>query len=81
MLTQSNHQLQEAVAQSNEVSKGFGDEVSREIDFFRALKGSDFRGFLGDYAKAQTTFHRKNAEMWDEAILKIGNYTIVPLQQ
>lgn len=74
-------QLQDAVAQSNEVSKAFGEEVAKEIEFFKALKGSDFRGFLGDYAKAQVAFHRKNAEMWDATIMKIGNYTIVPLQQ
>ncbi|KAI9031395.1 hypothetical protein DFJ74DRAFT_702404 [Hyaloraphidium curvatum] len=74
-------ELQEAVAQSNEVSQAFGDEVAKEIDFFQALKGSDFKEFLGDYATAQAEFYKKSMQLWDDAIIAIGNYTIEPLQQ
>lgn len=74
-------QLQEASTQANSTSKLFGDEVAKEVEFFKSLKGSDFKGFLGDYAKAQASFHRKNAQAWEDVIMKVGNYTIEPLQQ
>ncbi|KAJ3093630.1 intercellular trafficking and secretion [Physocladia obscura] len=69
-------ELQEAVQASDDVSKAFNREMSREMDFFEKMKLHDLRRDLREYAANQVAYYDKCVQYWDQIVPIIENIRI-----
>jgi len=69
-------ELNPEVQKSEEDTKRFDDDITKEIEYFNNFQIMDFRKYLNDYIDIQVESHQKNKKLWDELIEKFENTTV-----
>jgi len=70
-------ELKPEVNNSEQVTKKFDDDITKEIEYFDNFQIIDFRKYLNDYIDIQVESYQKNKQLWDDLIDKFEKTPIV----